>query len=162
MDEVVKNRIDAVRSEVAKSDLEPETKDALQARLDHAHRCSNGTPDKIKAISEATADGIIFEVRQVVRQEDRIKTVVSDTVTDAITKHLQDCPLRSQRDLPQTAQAADRAEAQSQFVGKLGAFGRAFEKLTTEGRITIILIGLWAVNKFGVETVLGWIKNLLA
>ena len=153
MDEVVKNRIDAVRSEVAKSDLEPETKDALQARLDHAHRCSNGTPDKIKAISEATADGIIFEVRQVVRQEDRIKTVVSDTVTDAITKHLQECPLRGQT-VPQAEQ--------SQFVGKLGAFGRAFEKLTTEGRITIILIGLWAVNKFGVETVLGWIKNLLA
>ena len=158
MDEVVKNRIDAVRSEVAKSDLEPETKDALQARLDHAHRCSNGTPDKIKAISEATADGIIFDVRQVVRQDERIKAVVSDTVTDAITKHLQDCPLRSQKELPQTAQAAE----QSQFVGKLGAFGRAFEKLTTEGRIAIIFIGLWAVKTYGLDTVLGWIKNLLA
>jgi hypothetical protein len=158
MDEITKNRIDAVRSEVAKSDLEPETKDALQARLDHAHRCSNGTPDKIKAISEATADGIIFDVRQVVRQDERVRTVVSETVTEAITKHLQDCPLRTQRELPPTAQAAE----QSQFIGKLGAAGRAFEKLTTEGRIAIIFVVLWAVKTYGLDTVLGWIKNLLA
>jgi hypothetical protein len=154
MDEITKNRIDAVRSEVAKSDLEPETKDALQARLDHAHRCSNGTPDKIKAISEATADGIIFDVRQVVRQDERVRTVVSDTVTEAITKHLQDCPLRNQKDTPQVEQ--------SQFIGKLGAAGRAFEKLTTEGRIAIIFVVLWAVKTYGLDTVLGWIKNLLA
>jgi hypothetical protein len=75
-------------------------------------------------------------------------------VTEAITKHLQECPLRNQKDTPQVEQ--------SQFIGKLGAAGRAFEKLTTEGRIAIIFVVLWAVKTYGLDTVLGWIKNLLA
>ena len=153
MDEVVKNKIDAVRTEVAASKLDHAVKDALQTSLDHAQLCSNGTQDKIKAMSEAIGDVIIHSVRREVRQNEEVRLVVSETVTEAISKHLQECPLRGQT-VPQAEQ--------SQFVGKLGAFGRAFEKLTTEGRIAIIFIGLWAVKTYGLDTVLGWIKNLLA
>lgn len=56
------DRISRAREEIKSSGLESEHKDALQARLDHAAVCANGTPDKVAAIAAAVSDGIVHEV----------------------------------------------------------------------------------------------------
>lgn len=168
MDPIVEGRINAIRGEVAKSALEPEHKDALQARLDHAATCSNGTPDKLAAIAQAVADGIAHEVRTEIRAPGRIRRIVEEaieehevrseerlakTLSDALTSHLSACPVRA---------ADQQAAALGPLAARLGAIGRAFSALSIEGRIITAIIFLWAVERFGIENVVLWIKSLFA
>lgn len=90
MDEQTRKRIEAVRSEIAKSDLEPEHKDNLQRHLDHAERCANGTPDKIQALSEAFADKLIRDVRHEVRAVETTQKIINQ----AIIEHTSLCSIK--------------------------------------------------------------------
>lgn len=167
MDTTTEEKINAARAEVSKSDLDPSHRDALQTRLDHAYKCSNGTPDKIAAIGAAVADGIVHEVRAEVRAPERFKKIVEDAIEDhevrsekrlmqvireLLNEHLATCPVR----------AADQEAAKlGPLAARLGALGRAFSTLSVEGRIITAIIFLWAVQRFGVENILAWLGNLL-
>lgn len=86
-DEYTQQRIDATRSEVSKSDLPPETKDALQTRLDHAARCSDPKSDRVEALCQAQADSIIQEVRAAIR----LPLAVRAEVAAQIGAHVAAC-----------------------------------------------------------------------
>lgn len=154
------DRINRVREEVKLSGLESEHKDVLNGRLDHAAVCANGTPDKVAAIAAAVSDGIVHEVQQEVRMGDRIKHIVNDaieeherrseahlkkivkeTIDTSMTEHLKNCP-----------RASAPAEAGPLLV-KFGAFGAWFGRQSVEGKMTLIFVALWALDKYGVEKV---------
>ena len=87
MDERTAGMIKATRAEVEASALEPEHKDVLQGMLDHAHKCANGTPDKVGAIGEAVAALIVRDARKEVRDHKRLK--------DEIAAHMAVCGKRT-------------------------------------------------------------------
>lgn len=137
MDDVIRNRIEAVRAEVHRSEMEPELKDALQVRLDHATRCANGHPDKINAIAEAVSDGIVHDVRNEVRIRERINA----SITAAVAAHAIACPLN--KGAPKTWKEFTSTMIQQYPTAVLVAF-------------------LWLVQRFGLEPVLEFLKGAAA
>lgn len=95
MDETTAARIAAARKEVDRSGIDGEHKDALQAMLDHAERCSNGTPDKLAAIGEAMGDLIVRDVRREAREDRRISA--------ALKAHERACRKQAPRNLREIA-----------------------------------------------------------
>jgi len=90
IDELVKQKIKAARSEVDRSELiAPDHKDSLQGLLDHAERCANGTPDKIAALADAFADLLVRTVRTEVRALDERSVAISCAIKD----HAEICKL---------------------------------------------------------------------
>jgi hypothetical protein len=89
MDEAKKERVSRIREEVKSQDkLSKETRDGLQTLLDADLVSSNGTVDKIGALS--TTLGLFIEqwVTHVVRNPDVIEAAVKD--------HAGTCPLADQ------------------------------------------------------------------
>lgn len=135
MDEVVRDRIEAARREVSRSKLEPELKDALQMRLDCAHTCSNGCPDKLVAIAAAVSDGIVHDVRNEVRSRERMEAAIAM----AVKAHADACPLN--RGTPKTVKELALSMSQQYPTA-------------------LLLAILWAIQRFGLEPVMEMLKKL--
>lgn len=99
MDQMIIERIRSARIEVHASDTTPERKDSMQSMLDHAHKCANGTPDKVGAIAEAMS----YLIVQIVREEARESGRLGDAIDKAINHHSESCKVgrvpRTTRDL---------------------------------------------------------------
>lgn len=138
MDPILEGRFDAVRKEVSRSRLEPEHKELLQARIDKAARCANGSPDKVAAIADALSDSILHDVREVIRSPDRVESAIDA----AIQRHLSGCPSR----------AAASAEK-----GVKAWLREVWKQNPTIAAVAFI----FAVQQYGLVPVLKWIGAAL-
>lgn len=91
MDEQTRERILAVRTEVACSDLPPEHKENLQRQLDHACKCVNNTDDKLDALCNAFADKAVRDVRHEVEADKRIRKVAKEEAHHMVTEQSALC-----------------------------------------------------------------------
>lgn len=104
-------KLAAIRKEVSESDLSPEHKDTLQAKVDEAVRLLDMPEaavhaDLVAAVQElkgALADRIGYEVRSEVRSNARMRLAIYGAVheavaaalEDALKRHREDCALAS-------------------------------------------------------------------
>ena len=90
MDPSIKGSIERTKRQVEEAPLPDDSQERLLRIIDKAAAATNGSPDKIQALSELMLENILLNAHNQATEAVRVRTLV----TEKMEAHINACPMR--------------------------------------------------------------------
>jgi hypothetical protein len=140
-------KVDQLKAEVAESDLELPHKTYATDTLEEVAGATNGTPDKLQAITEAVLANTAYMIRRDIYLQSAHKRQIEDITKIVISKieaHVKDCPV-------------SRGDAAATGFARVAAFMAAINPALWP---TAFFLSVGAMSPYVGPGLLAWIKEM--